>query len=591
MLKPIQTASRERLCLDGIWRFCLDPKDLGLTERWFGTSLSARAGARDMAVPASYNDLIADAAVRDHVGTVWYQTEVRVPKSWAGERIVLRFDSATHRATVWLNEQEVVQHEGGYTPFEVDVTDLVQAGHSYRLCVAVDNRLHWWSIPPGRVLTLADGRQKQQIFHDFFNYSGLHRSVWLYTTPKTYVTDVTVVTHYAMPVSRVEFKVATQGEANIRVALRDAQGILVATAEGANGTLTIPNATPWQPGKAYLYSLEITHGSDSYTLPVGIRSIEVKDGEFRINGQPFYFKGFGMHEDHGTIGKAHSNAHMINDFAMLDWMGANSFRTSHYPYAEDILDYADRTGMVVIDETAAVGMNLEIANKLFGGEFPKELYSEDAISSQTQATHLQAIQELIARDKNHPCVVMWSIGNEPDMRPAGSFDYFAPLIAATKALDPSRPVTLVNVMFVNVEEDTTAHLLDVLCLNRYWGWYVQGGDLNSAKAALHQDLKSWAKKYPDKPMIITEYGADTLHGLHSVVPVMWSEEYQSELMTIHGDVFDDIPTVVGEHVWNFADFATQQGIMRVGGNRKGVLTRERQPKMAAYTLRQRWSKK
>jgi beta-glucuronidase len=298
-----------------------------------------------------------------------------------------------------------------------------------------------------------------------------------------------------------------------------------------------------------------------------------------------------MHEDHGTIGKAHSNAHMINDFAMLDWMGANSFRTSHYPYAEDILDYADRTGMVVIDETAAVGMNLEIANKLFGGEFPKELYSEDAISSRTQATHLQAIKELIARDKNHPCVVMWSIGNEPDMRPAGSYDYFAPLIAATKAIDPSRPVTLVNVMFVSVEDDTTAHLLDVLCLNRYWGWYVQGGDLEGAKAALHQDLQNWAKKYPDKPMIITEYGADTLHGLHSVVPVMWSEEYQSELMLRHGEVFDDISTVVGEHVWNFADFATQQGIMRVGGNRKGVLTRERQPKMAAYTLRERWSKK
>ncbi len=544
-----------------------------------------------MAVPASYNDLIADAAMRDHIGTVWYQTEVRVPKSWAGERIVLRFDSATHRAVVWLNDQEVMQHEGGYTPFEMDVTDLVQAGQSYRLSVAVDNRLHWWSIPPGRVLTLADGRQKQQIFHDFFNYSGLHRSVWLYVTPKTYIEDVTVVTHYATPTSRVEFTVTTLGQANTSVALRDAGGVLVASAQGASGTLTINDVTPWQPGKAYLYSLEITHGSDVYTLPIGIRSIEVKDGEFRINGKPFYFKGFGMHEDHGTIGKAHSNAHMINDFAMLDWMGANSFRTSHYPYAEDILDYADRTGMVVIDETAAVGMNLEIANKLFGGEFPKELYSEDAISSRTQATHLQAIKELIARDKNHPCVVMWSIGNEPDMRPAGSYDYFAPLIAATKAIDPSRPVTLVNVMFVSVEDDTTAHLLDVLCLNRYWGWYVQGGDLEGAKAALHQDLQNWAKKYPDKPMIITEYGADTLHGLHSVVPVMWSEEYQSELMLRHGEVFDDISTVVGEHVWNFADFATQQGIMRVGGNRKGVLTRERQPKMAAYTLRERWSKK
>jgi beta-glucuronidase len=471
----------------------------------------------------------------------------------------------------------------------------MQPGTSHRITVCVNNELHWHTIPPGRVVTLADGRKRQQAFHDFFNYAGLHRAVWLYCTPKTYISDVTVVTSWAKESGSgsVDFKVEVAADPSTslatRVSLRDAQGREVGHSDSRGGRITLHNATPWQPGRAYLYTLEVAVGSDSYSLAVGLRSIEVRDAQFLINGDPFYFTGFGKHEDSAVRGKAHDDALMVHDFALLDWIGANSFRTSHYPYAEEMLDYADAQGIVVINETAAVGMNMEIARILAGAnDLPAELYSEEAISSRTQATHLQAIRELIARDKNHACVVMWSIGNEPDLRPKGSGEYFAPLVAATKQLDPSRPLTLVNVMMVGPEQDTVAHLQDVICLNRYWGWYVEGGDLRSAERGLEADLKAWAAKYPDKPIIITEYGADTIPGLHSIAPMMWSESYQSELLAMHGRVFDRNPSVVGEHVWNFADFATSQGIMRVGGNKKGVFTRERQPKAAAHVLRQRW---
>ena len=117
----------------------------------------------------------------------------------------------------------------------------------------------------------------------------------------------------------------------------------------------------WAPGHGYLYDLEVQLVDDTavvldtYHQSVGIRTVEVRGTEFLINGDPFYFKGFGMHEDHSTIGKAHSPAHLVQDFELLDWVGANSFRTSHYPYSEDVLDYADRHGIVIIDETAAVG--------------------------------------------------------------------------------------------------------------------------------------------------------------------------------------------------------------------------------------------
>jgi beta-glucuronidase len=324
-------------------------------------------------------------------------------------------------------------------------------------------------------------------------------------------------------------------------------------------------------------------------VPVGIRSVEVRDSKFLINDRPFYFTGFGKHEDSAVRGKAHDDALMVHDYALLQWVGANSFRTSHYPYAEEVLDYADRHGIVVIDETAAVGFNMEIARKLSGSaDLPEELYCEEAIGSRTQAAHLQGIRELVARDKNHPSVVMWSIANEPDLRPAGSGEYFAPLVAATKELDPTRPVTVVNVMMVGPEQDTVAALQDVICLNRYWGWYAEGGDLVAAEQALEADLRAWAARFPGKPIVVTEYGADTMPGQHGVVPEMWSEEYQAELLAMHGRVFDRVGAVVGEQVWNFADFATSQGIMRVGGNRKGVFTRDRQPKRAAHVLRQRW---
>jgi beta-glucuronidase len=315
----------------------------------------------------------------------------------------------------------------------------------------------------------------------------------------------------------------------------------------------------------------------------------VKGRQLLINGQPFYFTGFGKHEDSAIRGKAHDNALMVHDFALLDWMGANSIRTSHYPYAEEVLDYADRHGIVVIDETAAVGLNISLGI-VRAPNLPKELFSEAGISSRTQKTHLQAIRELVARDRNHPSVVMWSIANEPDVRSEASRAYFEPLIAEVRRLDPSRPLTVANVHFCGPEEDSIADLLDVLCLNRYTGWYRESGDLEAAEKVLESELLAWSQKY-HKPIMMTEYGCDTLTGAHGVLPTMWTEEYQSDFLQMYHRVFDRLGFLTGEHVWCFADFATPQGVMRADGNRKGVFTRDRHPKAAVRMLRQRWSER
>jgi beta-glucuronidase len=547
-----------------------------------------------MAVPASFNEIFPDPAARDYFGVMWYQTTVRVPRGWAGQRIALYFESVTHRATVWVDDVEVVSHEGGYTPFEADVTEHVRPGEESLITVAVDNTLSFQSIPPGVIEDTSAGK-RQRYWHDFFNYAGIHRPVWLSATPPTHLTDVAVVTSLDGSTGIIDYTTAATGddEAGVRVVLRDATGREAAVGSGGTGTLTVDNVHRWAPGAGYLYDLEVqlVDGADtvldSYHQPVGVRTVAVAGNRFLINGEPFYFTGFGMHEDHAVIGKGHNDAHLLHDFELLKWIGANSFRTSHYPYSQEVLDYADRHGIVVIDETAAVGLNMGIGGGIFSSQ-GYTTFSAETINDRTREVHAQAIRELVARDKNHPCVVLWSIANEPESDTEGAEEYFRPLFDLTRELDRSRPVGFVNVMLAPYGKCRVSQFADVLMLNRYYGWYVYTGDLEAAEQAWEQELRGWSND--NKPIIITEYGADTYPGLHSVTAEPWTEEYQIAYLDMNHRVFDRIDAVVGEQVWNFADFMTTSGIMRVGGNKKGVFTRDRQPKAAAYALRRRWRK-
>ena len=428
--------------------------------------------------------------MRDYFGDIWYQRTVQVPRGWAGERIVLHFESATHRATVWVGDHEVISHEGGYTPFEADVTEFVTPGEQVRVTALVNNTLSFQSIPPGVIEDTAGGRA-QRYWHDFFNFAGIHRSVWLADDApgprRGHHRRHRLQRHRR--VGRLHGgRRPTPTASTSGSSLRDASGREVATGTGPHGTLSVEDVHLWAPGHGYLYDLEVQLVDDSdvvldrYHQTVGIRTVEVRGTEFLINGDPFYFKGFGMHEDHSTIGKAHSPAHVVQDFELLDWIGANSFRTSHYPYSEDVLDYADRHGIVIIDETAAVGLNMGLGGGIFGGQ-GYTTFSPETINDATREVHAQAIRELIARDKNHPSVVLWSIANEPESDTEGAEDYFRPLFDVAREADPTRPVGFVNVMLAPHGTCRVSQFADVLMLNRYYGWYVNTGDLASAEVA------------------------------------------------------------------------------------------------------------
>lgn len=587
MLYPIVTDTRAVIDLNGIWKFKLDQGE-GFANNW-------QLGLSDtvsMSVPASYNDIGITAEIRNHVGWVWYEREFSMPAALASERVVLRFGSATHAAKVYVNGELAVEHKGGFTPFEAEINHLLRKG-SNRLTVAVNNIVDGTTLPVGTYLeTEVEGVgkiAKNGANFDFFNYAGLHRPVKLYTTPKTFIRDITVVT--ALDGS-VQYQVETSAEADVAVSVIDEAGTVVAQSTGAQGTVVIPNVSLWEPLHAYLYTLRVELSAegeaiDIYDQPFGVRSVEVKDSKFLINNKPFYFKGFGKHEDTYIHGRGFNEAANVLDFNLMKWIGANSFRTAHYPYSEEMMRLADREGIVVIDETPAVGLHLNFGATLSGlGGGVRNTWE----NTDTKQAHEQVLRELIARDKNHPSVVMWSVANEPASEEEGALEYFAPLVNLTRELDPQkRPVTIVTHMRSLPENDKIAEIIDVLALNRYYGWYINGGDWEAARRNIRKEFDSWRQRCPGKPIMFTEYGADTIAGLHDIDPVMFTEEYQVEFYRANHEVFDEYEEFIGEQVWNFADFATSQSLMRIQGNKKGIFTRERKPKAIAHELRKRWS--
>ncbi|XDA89212.1 hypothetical protein R6Z07F_018847 [Ovis aries] len=601
MLYPRESRSRERKELDGLWSFRADFSDnrrQGFEQQWYRAPLRESGPTLDMPVPSSFNDVGQDGQLRSFVGWVWYEREITLPQRWAedlGARVVLRIGSAHYYAIVWVNGVHVVEHEGGHLPFEADISKLVQSGplSSCRITIAINNTLSPHTLPPGTILYKTDpsmypkGYFVQNTKFDFFNYAGLHRSVVLYTTPTTYIDDITVTTDVDQDIGLVNYKVIVQGSDHFQVdvSLLDEEGKVVAKGAGAEGQLQVPSAHLWWPylmheHPAYLYSLEVKMMaqtamgpvSDFYTLPVGIRTVAVTESQFLINGKPFYFRGVNKHEDADIRGKGFDWPLLVKDFNLLRWLGANAFRTSHYPYAEEVLQLCDRYGIVVIDESPGVGIALV-----------------ESFSNVSLQHHLEVMEEMIRRDKNHPAVVMWSVANEPAsfLKPAGY--YFKTLIAHTKALDPSRPVTFVT--NTNYEADLGAPYVDVICVNSYYSWYHDYGHMEVIQLQLATQFENWYKAY-QKPMIQSEYGADAIEGFHEDPPLMFSEEYQKGLLKQYHVVLDQKRKeyVVGELIWNFADFMTNQSPVRMIGNRKGIFTRQRQPKSAAFLLRERYWK-
>lgn len=582
MLKVQTNVCRSAVNIDGIWRF--KTVDDGFLP------VEPLKEYRLMPVPASFNDVVTDYALREYVGKVAYETQFSCPVE-NGREYRVRIGAASHRCEVYLNGEYIGGSESAFLPVDLCLPTLKECN---RLTVVIDNRLTYHTLPSGRIVNGNDlfvydqlgkyavsgdkdkfPKEKQIINHDFYNYTGIHRSVFVYSLPEKHIDDIVIKTVVNGDYHVVSAELKGDGRDAVYT-VTDENGDVVSS--GKTGMIYIKNPYLWQIGEPYLYTLTVRTATDCYREKFGIRKISYDDKSLYVNDNPVYLKGFGMHEDFPIIGKGNNSAVNVRDFELLKWINANCFRTSHYPYAEEIMDLADEYGLLVVDEVPAVGCN----------NWPDYTYGENRLDEITLALHKNSLRLMLERDKNHPCLAMVSVANEAATYENASREYFSEVIGYVRSLT-DLPVTTAELTRA-CEGNKIGDLVDFIGLNRYFGWYDEIGNIKAAEPLLKRDLEAYYKQFK-KPIIMFEFGTDTIEGIHSAPALAFSEEYQTEFLKEYCRIFDELPYVQGELVWNFADFMTKQGTIRVNGNRKGVFTRERQPKSAAFYLKERWQNK
>ena len=594
MLYPQSNKFRSTTSLNGIWNYKLVEDDyipLNKAEKTF-----------PMAVPASINDIVTDKRIADYVGKVLFETEFSLQQE-KDKNYRLRIGSASHKCEIYLNGAKIGDGINGHLPIDLPLENLKDEN---RLSVIIDNRLDFHTLPMGmlkegnvfREATANAGffimdepekhpKYKQVINHDFYNFTGIHRDVIVYGINKCAFSDITVKTVVGGDYNKISVKLdffnddLKLDDIKIKIS-RDEKAVVekelkISDLQNCETALNIENPELWSPESPVLYKLTVESSTDKYSLMFGIRKVSYDEKGLYLNDKPVYLKGFGMHEDFFISGKGINSAVNVRNFELLKWINANSFRTSHYPYAEEIYDLADRYGILVIDEVPAVGVN----------HWPDYTFGEGRADEKTLALHKELLSLLWERDKNHPSVIMISVANEAATYEDKARDYFKEVVAHTRTLT-DLPITSPEETKFN-EDNKCADLFDFISLNRYYGWYDEIGNIGAIEPLYKADLGQYYEKFR-KPIIVTEFGADTVEGIHSLYSIAFSEEYQCEYLTECCRVFDNMPYVVGEHVWNFADFKTKEGTLRVRGNRKGVFTKEREPKAAAFLLKKRWEK-
>lgn len=549
MLKPQNNFCRTLILLNGIWDYSkvCDTPEKGFTPQG------------KLAVPASWNEQHNE--LYHHKGRLWYQYRFTVPPLPQGKRALLRFAGLLYRAEFFFNGGKLGEDNIGLMPVEFDVTEKLSPSGNL-LVVGVDG----------------DRSESQAIGHgDFYEYGGIHRPVTLEIVNEKRITDIKAET-FCSGVLKLRWK--NSGGEKIRFSIKGVTAVFDANCQ--EGEMFVPDVTPWSPEVPQLYSLsaELLENEtlcDTYTLKTGFRTFEVSGRELLLNGKKVSLDGFCRHEDFYVIGKGVNDALNIRDFELMKWCGANSFRTSHYPYCEEILELADEVGFMVIDELPFSSL--------------KQNHMAD---KELQANARIMIRTLIDRDFNHPSVVSWSLGNECQIEAPESEEFFRIVSEEVRSADPVRPTTLVA--FTRPGEDHAYKFADIVGINRYYGWYGypqwgspgEPGDLTRAIELLSEELDKFSALI-EKPFIITEFGADCIEGHHSMFALQFTEEFQAEFLKRYIKHFQQRTDVAGMHIWHFADFSTNQIPLRVQGNRKGIFSRNREPKIAAFAVRQAWT--
>jgi beta-glucuronidase len=585
MMRPQRNAFREAIDLSGLWRIRFDPEDRGEAEGWGG---GIGAGF-PIAVPGSWNEQLAEAGYMNYLGAAWYETEVFVPAHFTGRDVYLYFASADYSADVWVNGHPAGGAACKHLPF-VAAWNAFTPGESARIVVRVDNRLPVEG-PTQRVTRedyAAEGRLKDEylpaVRFDFFPYGGLNRPVHLVAQPKAHISAARVTPHRVGAAGRFVVAVGSRGLAKVSAQLSGAGVHAEAVGDTEPGRITLlelvaPDCPLWSPQSPTLLSVTVRgfdaegRQVDEVSVRTGLREVRVEGDQLLLNGEPIVLKGFGKHEDSPIRGRGLDLPQLVKDFQLLKWCGANSVRTSHYPYAEEFYDLADEMGILVIDEVFSINL-----------DFRK-------VTDEGFERHRDDVAALILRDYNHPSVIAWSLANEPGYLGEKEYaeksrPYWRKLFAQARGFDSSRPFTHANVSYAGLD-DPAFEVSDFLMINRYYGWYQAPAQLDRAIAMLNADFDVLAQAH-GKPIFVSEFGADAMAGQHSTSPQLFTEDFQADFIEAYWRAIEAHPSVIGGHVWNFADFRTAQHARRVVFNLKGVFTRDRAPKKAAHRVRALW---
>jgi beta-glucuronidase len=569
-LGPIQnTEGRKTVSLDGPWQTIVDPYESGFYDYRYQPSAN---GYFKNAKPRNKSELIEydfDKSATLKVpgdwntqsdqlffyeGTVWYKKSFDYQLR-NNARLFVYFGAANYVADVYLNGEKLGQHEGGFTPFNFEITRLVRETGNF-LVVKVDNKRRRDAVPT--------------LMTDWWNYGGLTRQVALIETPATFVYDYAIQLQKGTR-DRIGGWVRLNGSRlrqRITVRIPEA-GVSRSITTDENGYAAVDFRSSlklWSPDDPKLYDVIVEAETDQVRDQIGFRSIETRGTDILLNGQPIFLRGICMHEEAPLRG---GRAYSREDAStLLGWakdLGANFVRLAHYPHNELTIREADRMGILLWAEIPV---------------YWTILWDNPA----TLENARNQLGEMIARDKNRAAVVIWSVANETPLSDA-RLSFLKNLVSHARTLDPGRLVSAaMERHYINpttqMIDDPLGEFLDVLGCNEYVGWY----DGLPVKA----DRLEWKSKY-DKPLIMSEFGADALHGHHGDVLTRWTEEYQEDLYRHQIAMLKKIPFLRGTSPWILMDFRSPRrplpGIQDYW-NRKGLISNRGEKKKAFFVMQQ-----
>jgi len=563
---------RQTTSLNGTWNYIVDVQEEGyydyrMTPMRNGFFINAKPRhpedlieydfdkAETMQIPGDWNT--QDQRLFFYEGTIWLKRSFEFHPE-AGRRTLLYFGAVNYDAHVYVNGQKAGHHQGGFTPFNYDVTDFLKDGEN-QVIVKVDNKRHPEDVPT-------------QIF-DWWNYGGITRDVLLVSVAPTYVENYKLQLDNTPAAKKGQRQISfcaklNKAEAGQSITLRIPElkinKQVMTTADGI-ASLTL-NAKPqlWSPENPKLYKVEIQLGDETLSDEIGFRTIETRGKQILLNGEPIFLKGISIHEEKPNGG---GRANSTEDaHTLLSWakeLGCNYVRLAHYPHNEYAVREAERMGILVWSEIP--------------------VYWTIAWSNpDTYANAKRQLSDMIARDQNRANVIIWSIANETPH--SGKRDAFLGKLAKhARELDPTRLISMAMEVtgasnYHNILHDNMSDLVDVVSFNQYIGWYR---DVNDASKM------TWEIPY-DKPVIISEFGGGAKYGLHGPKNQRWTEEFQENLYRENCAMLDKIDGLAGTTPWILKDFRSPRRVLtgiQDYYNRKGVFSDKGEKKLAFYVLR------